>query len=109
MNNAKRAADSHSGYKDYDQICNQVYVNGLSSSTDVKTLVVQVNGLNVRNKPSLSGTIIGSYNRGATWTLPMSEKMTIADGWVWARCLIGYCAVGKNTGQTEVDDYILIS
>lgn len=110
LNNAKKAADSHSGYKVYDQNGNQVYVNvGSTPSSNVKTLVVQVNGLNVRNKPSLSGTVVGSYNKGATWTLPKSEKQTIADGWVWARCPIGYCAVGKNTGKTETDDYILIS
>ncbi|OJG10068.1 hypothetical protein RU94_GL000814 [Enterococcus asini] len=108
LNNAKRTADSHSGYKVYDPNGNQVYPTS-SSTSNVKTLVVQVNGLNVRNKPSLSGTVVGSYNKGATWTLPKTEKQTIADGWVWARCPIGYCAVGKNTGKTEPDDYILIS
>lgn len=108
LNNAKRTADSHSGYKVYDPNGNQVYPTS-SSTSNVKTLVVQVNGLNVRNKPSLSGTVVGSYNKGATWTLPKTEKQTIADGWVWARCPIGYCAVGKNTGKTESDDYILIS
>ncbi|QGH02271.1 peptidoglycan recognition protein family protein [Streptococcus dysgalactiae] len=108
LNNAKRTADSHSGYKVYDTNGNQVYPTS-SSTSNVKTLVVQVNGLNVRNKPSLSGTVVGSYNKGATWTLPKTEKQTIADGWVWARCPIGYCAVGKNTGKTESDDYILIS
>lgn len=71
--------------------------------------MVQVNGLNVRNRPSLNGTVVGTYNKGATWTLPKDEKLTIADGWVWARCPIGYCAVGKTTGKTEPDDYILIS
>lgn len=112
MNNAKKVVDNLSGYKVYDQKGNQVYPSGTSApspSSSVKTLVVQVNGLNVRNKPSLNGTVVGSYNKGATWTLPKSEKQTIADGWVWARCPIGYCAVGKNTGKTEPDDYILIS
>lgn len=108
LNNAKRAADSHSGYKVYDPNGNQVHPTS-SSTSNVKTLVVQVNGLNVRNKPSLSGAVVGSYNKGATWTLPKTEKHTIADGWVWARCPIGYCAVGKNTGKTETSDYILIS
>ncbi|CUK96479.1 N-acetylmuramoyl-L-alanine amidase [Listeria monocytogenes] len=110
LNNAKKVLDNRSGYKVYDQNGNQVYPSGTSAlSSSVKTLVVQVNGLNVRNKPSLNGTVVGSYNKGATWTLPKSEKQTIADGWVWARCPIGYCAVGKNTGKTEPDDYILIS
>ncbi len=81
LNNAKRTADSHSGYKVYDTNGNQVYPTS-SSTSNVKTLVVQVNGLNVRNKPSLSGTVVGSYNKGATWTLPKTEKQTIADGWV---------------------------
>ncbi|HAP5883348.1 peptidoglycan recognition protein family protein [Enterococcus faecalis] len=88
---------------------NAINTGGGSSTPTTKKLVVQVNGLNVRNRPSLSGTVVGTYNKGATWTLPKSEQLTIADGWVWARCPIGYCAVGKNTGKTEPDDYILIS
>ena len=98
------------GYSVYDESGKTVYsTGGGSSAPATKKLVVQVNGLNVRNRPSLSGTVVGTYNKGATWTLPKSESLTIADGWVWARCPIGYCAVGRNTGKTEPDDYILIS
>jgi hypothetical protein len=108
--NAKKCADQNKGYTVYDANGKSVYTSGGgSTSTATKKLVVQVNGLNVRNKPSLSGKVVGTYNKGATWTLPKSEKMTIEDGWVWARCPIGYVAVGKNTGKTEPADYILIS
>ncbi|MET2025294.1 peptidoglycan recognition family protein [Enterococcus faecalis] len=108
--NAKACADRNKGYSVYDESGKAIYPTGGGSSTPTtKKLVVQVNGLNVRNRPSLSGTVVGTYNKGATWTLPKSEQLTIADGWVWARCPIGYCAVGKNTGKTEPDDYILIS
>lgn len=44
-------------------------------NTATKKLVVQVNGLNVRNRPSLNGTVVGTYNKGATWTLPKDEKL----------------------------------
>lgn len=108
--NAKKCADQNKGYTVYDANGKSVYTSGGgSTSTATKKLVVQVNGLNVRNKPSLSGKVVGTYNKGATWTLPKSEKMTIEDGWVWGRCPIGYVAVGKNTGKTEPADYILIS
>ena len=110
MTNAKKCADRNKGYKVFDESGKQLYpTSGGSAAPTTKKLVVQVNGLNVRSKPSLSGKVVGTYNKGATWTLPKSESMTIADGWVWARCPIGYCAVGKNTGKTEPDDYILIS
>lgn len=110
--NAKKCADNNSGYSVFDANGKAIYITStaaVAKPTEVKRLIVQVNGLNVRNTPRLNGTIVGTYNKGATWTLPKSEQMTIADGWVWARCPIGYCAVGKNTGKTEKDDYILIS
>ncbi|SKA11675.1 N-acetylmuramoyl-L-alanine amidase [Pilibacter termitis] len=107
LTNAKKCADSNTGYSVFDEKGNKVYSS--NATPIVKRLTVQVNGLNVRNKPSLNGTIVGTYNKGATWTLPKSEQLIIAEGWVWARCPIGYCAVGKNTGKVEKDDYIYIS
>ena len=115
--NAKKCADSNKGYSVFDESGRKVYPVATSAPTPqpaapqptTKRLTVQVNGLNVRNAPRLSAAVVGTYNKGATWNLPLSEKLTIADGWVWARTPIGYAAVGRNTGKTEPDDYILIS
>lgn len=106
--NAKKCANQNAGYAVFDEKGNKVYPNS-SAAPAVKTLSVQINGLNIRNKPSLSGAIVDFYNKGASWTLPKDEKLVIADGWVWARAPKGYCAVGKNTGKSESDDYILIN
>lgn len=108
LTNAKKIADTNAGYSVFDDKGNKVYPNAAAVPV-VKTLTVQINGLNIRNKPSLSGAIVGSYNKGASWTLPKDEKLVIADGWVWARAPKGYCAVGKNTGKSESDDYIFIN
>lgn len=106
--NAKKIADVNAGYSVFDEKGNKVYP-ATTSAPAVKTLTVQINGLNIRNKPSLSGAVVGSYNKGASWTLPKDEQFIIADGWVWARAPKGYCAVGKNTGKAESDDYIFIN
>lgn len=107
LTNAKKIADTNAGYSVFDDKGNKVYPNAAAVPV-VKTLTVQINGLNIRNKPSLSGAIVGSYNKGASWTLPKDEQFVIADGWIWARAPRGYCAVGKNTGKAENDDYIFI-
>ncbi|RZI48258.1 peptidoglycan recognition protein family protein [Lactococcus kimchii] len=112
LTNAKKCADSNSGYAVFDEKDNKIYPSSSSTpapATPTKRLTVQINGLNVRNKPSLAGAVVGTYNKGATWTLPKAEQFTISDDWVWARAPIGYCAVGRNTGKEESDDYIFIS
>lgn len=104
-------ADSRHGYSVFDDKGNLVH--GTTSVVPTppanKTLSVQISGLSIRNRPSLRGAVVGQYNRGATWTLPKDEKFVISDGWVWARAPKGYCAIGRNTGKAEKDDYILIS
>ncbi|MFK4967085.1 N-acetylmuramoyl-L-alanine amidase [Lactococcus garvieae] len=109
--NAKKLADANQGYSVFDENGNRVHGSTppAPSQPTTKTLTVQINGLNIRNRPTLSGTVVGQYNRGATWTLPKDEKFVIADGWVWARAPKGYVAVGRNTGKPEKDDYIFIS
>ena len=109
--NAKKIADANKGYAVFDEKGNKVYGSNstVPAQSATKTLTVQINGLNIRNKPSLSGSIVGQYNQGASWTLPKDEKLVIADGWVWARAPKGYAAVGRNTGKAEKDDYIFIS
>lgn len=70
-----------------------------------------VNGLRVRTAPSLSGTVVASYNKGQTVVL--DDWYKIADGWVWGRYTGAqsgqkrYVAVGKPTGGPEADDYLL--
>jgi hypothetical protein len=108
LGNAKKCANQNAGYAVFDEKGNKIYPASAPSS-QVKTLTVQVNGLNVRSAPRLSATVVTTYNKGATWTLPKDEQFTISDGWVWARAPKGYCAVGRNTGKAESDDYIFIS
>lgn len=70
-----------------------------------------VNGLRVRTAPSLSGTVVASYNKGQTVVL--DDWYKIADGWVWGRYTGAqsgqkrYVAVGKPTGGPAADDYLL--
>lgn len=108
LGNAKKCANQNAGYAVFDEKGNKIYPVS-SATAQVRTLTVQVNGLNVRSAPRLSAAIVTTYNKGATWTLPKDEQFTIADGWVWARAPKGYCAVGRNTGKAESDDYIFIS
>lgn len=69
-----------------------------------------VNGLRVRTAPSLSASVVATYNRGATVTL--DDWYTIKDGWVWGRYTGAqsgqkrYVAVGKPTGGPAADDYL---
>lgn len=109
--NAKKLADANQGYSVFDENGNRVHGSTppAPAQPTTKTLTVQINGLNIRNRPTLSGAVVGQYNRGATWTLPKAEGFVIADGWVWARAPKGYVAVGRNTGKPEKDDYIFIT
>lgn len=105
--NTKKIVDTNKGYFVFDENGNKVYPT-TSAASAVKTLTVQINGLKIRTKPSLSGVLAGSCDKGMSCTLPKEEPFTIADGWVWARAPKGYCVVGKNTGKAENDDYIFI-
>lgn len=70
-----------------------------------------VDGLRVRTAPSLSGSVVASYNKGQTVVL--DDWYKIADGWVWGRYTGAqsgqkrYVAVGKPTGGPAADDYLL--
>lgn len=69
-----------------------------------------VDSLNVRNRPSLSGAVVASYSRGETVVL--DDWYTVADGYVWSRYTgrsgaTRYIAVGKATGKPEADDYLV--
>lgn len=72
--------------------------------------VVNASVLNIRDRPSLSGAVVGSYNRGATVIL--DDDYTIADGYVWGQYTAysgrrRYVAVGKATGKPEPGDYLV--
>lgn len=69
-----------------------------------------VDSLNVRDRPSLSGAVVASYSRGETVVL--DDWYTVADGYVWSRYTgrsgaTRYIAVGKATGKPEADDYLV--
>lgn len=69
-----------------------------------------VDSLNVRDRPSLSGAVAASYSRGETVVL--DDWYTVADGYVWGRYTgrsgaVRYIAVGKATGKPEADDYLV--
>lgn len=72
--------------------------------------VVKASTLNIRDRPSLSGSVVGTYNRGATVVL--DDDYTIADGYVWGQYMAysghrRYVAVGKATGKPEPGDYLV--
>lgn len=70
-----------------------------------------VDKLNVRDAPSLSGSVVASYRKGQTVVL--DSWYAIADGWVWGRYTGAssgrkrYVAVGKPTGGPASDDYLV--
>lgn len=70
-----------------------------------------VDRLNVRDAPSLSGSVVASYRKGQTVVL--DSWYAIADGWVWGRYTGAqsgkrrYIAVGRPTGGPASDDYLV--
>lgn len=71
---------------------------------------VNVGTLNVRSKPSMSGSVVATYRRGETVTL--DDWYTVADGYVWGRYTaysgnVRYIAVGPHTGKAESNDYLV--
>lgn len=70
-----------------------------------------VAALNVRDSPSMSGTIVATYSQGQT--VDLDDWYTLADGYVWGRYtgassgLKRYVAVGPHTGKAESDDYLV--
>lgn len=72
---------------------------------------VNVDVLNVRDSPSLNGKIIAQYKRNNT--IRLDDIRIVADGYIWGRYkgstsgLARYVAIGKNTGKTENDDYLI--
>lgn len=75
------------------------------------TYVCNVDTLNVRNAPSLSGAVVAQYTYGQTVNL--DSWYTVADGYVWGRYTaysgaIRYVAVGPHTGSPEPNDYLVL-
>lgn len=71
---------------------------------------VNVDVLNVRDAPSVSGNVVAEYYRGETVNL--DSWYTVVDGYVWGRYTsysgnIRYIAVGPHTGSPESDDYLV--
>lgn len=70
-----------------------------------------VNGLNVRDAPTLKGNIITCYNAGDTVVL--DDWYTSKDGYIWGKYTgvssgkTRYVAVGRDTGKPENDDYLI--
>lgn len=69
-----------------------------------------VSKLNVRSRPSMSGSVVASYSKGQTVVL--DDTYTIADGYVWGTYIGAsgkrrYIAVGKHTGKPEASDYLV--
>lgn len=75
------------------------------------TYTCTVDSLNVRNAPSLSGSVVAKYGKGQTVVL--DDWYTKADGYIWGRYTGAssgqkrYVAVGKATGKPEPDDYLV--
>ena len=72
---------------------------------------VNVDALNVRNKPSIvTGKITGTLPKG--YVVVLDNYYTIADGYVWGRYTSNkgttlYVAIGKNTGKSESNDNLI--
>ena len=70
-----------------------------------------VNGLHVRDAPTIKGNVITSYNVGQTVVL--DDWYTSSDGYIWGRYTgsssgkLRYVAVGRDTGKVESDDYLI--
>lgn len=70
-----------------------------------------VNGLRVRDEPTLKGNVITYYNKGQTVIL--DDWYTSSDGYIWGRYTgstsgkLRYIAVGRDTGKIETDDYLI--
>lgn len=62
-------------------------VTGGNVTIIARTYKVNVSKLNVRDRPSLSGTIVATYRQGETVNLQAGG--TIADGYIWARYVGG--------------------
>lgn len=81
-----------------------------TSSSFGGTYRCTVNTLNIRNKPSMSGAVVGQYTKGKTVIL--DNTYYIADGYVWGTYIANsgnrrYIAVGKHTGKPEANDYLV--
>lgn len=66
--------------------------------------------LNVRDTPSLTGSVVAQYNEREIVNL--DAWYTVADGYVWGRYTsysgnTRYIAVGLPTGKAEPDDYLV--
>lgn len=72
--------------------------------------IVNVNGLNVRDSPSLNGNIVTYYDKGQT--VYLDDWYTSNDGYIWGRYTgttsgkKRYIAVGRATGKIEPDDFM---
>jgi GH25 family lysozyme M1 (1,4-beta-N-acetylmuramidase) len=89
----------------YDAV--QARVNEILGATSYSvggTYRCVVNGLNVRNAPSLSGGVVASYNAGEEVIL--DSWYTVADGYLWGRYTgqsgnIRYIALGSTGNPSE--------
>ena len=93
-------------------------VNALLNGGDINppfvfggTYRCMVNGLNVRDAPTIKGKIITCYNAGDTVIL--DDWYTSKDGYIWGKYTgassgkTRYVAVGRDTGKPENDDYLV--
>lgn len=69
-----------------------------------------VDVLNVRDKPSLNGTVVAQYTEGQNVVL--DNTYFIADGYVWGTYIAysgarRYIAIGPHTGKVEPNDYLI--
>lgn len=82
--------------------------NSNASNSFGGTYTVMADVLNIRSAPW--GSVVGSYNRGATVVL--DDWYTSSGGYIWGRYTsysgyTRYVAVGRDTGAVEADDYLV--
>ena len=81
-----------------------------TSQTFAGTYRVAADSLRVRSLPSTAGEVVASYTKGQT--LNLDSWYTVAEGYVWGRYTstsgkTRFVAIGRSTGKTEGDDYLV--
>lgn len=84
--------------------------NQTESQTFAGTYRVVADVLNVRSAPTTSAEKVATYTKGQT--VKLDSWYTVANGYVWGRYTSSsgqtrFVAIGRSTGKTESDDYLV--
>lgn len=99
-------------YPPYEDSDNAHYTRELSGNVgkikdEIGTMIVQVSLINVRNQPSIEGTVVATYGYGEKFYY---DSVYIADGYVWVSYISSsgqrrYVAAGEEENRRNVVPY----